>query len=90
MNIDFGQWLAAEIEKRGWKQADLEREAGGDISGPQRVMPALGGAILNVPPLMLRDILRTMYDRIDVLGRTLTLVPKEWCAEWAGCVRTMP
>lgn len=35
MNIDFGQWLAAEIEKRGWKQADLEREAGGDISGPQ-------------------------------------------------------
>jgi transcriptional regulator with XRE-family HTH domain len=35
MNGDFGQWLQSEMDKRGWKQVDLEREADGEISGPQ-------------------------------------------------------
>lgn len=45
---------------------------------------AIGDMILEVPPMMLRDIARAMLERIEVGRGGLAITPKDWCAAWAG------
>ncbi|HRE27340.1 MAG TPA: hypothetical protein PK954_11950, partial [Anaerolineales bacterium] len=75
-----------QIDRDRYLRKKLEYEArrpaghGAGVSGV--VVPPIGDAIRNGPPLLLRDVARMLIERITIGPEGPTIALQAWCAGW--------
>lgn len=75
-----------QIDRERYLRKKSEYEARRpELIQPQAMaLPALGDAILKAPPLMLRDIVRALFERIEIGPNGLTFIPRAVHADLFG------
>lgn len=66
------------------KKAEYEARRPAFVQPQAMALPALGDAILKAPPLMLRDIVRALFERIEIGPNGLTFIPRAVHADLFG------